>query len=175
MNLTLRPEHQQLIESQISSGRYTNSDEIIAEALELLIKRDRYNLWVEEVHHKVAAESLDSAEPTLRDGVDGDKNTISKNPPNLEQTLSILKKLKPYIHERWGVVEIAVFGSVARGESTIESDIDILFDYDQPIGLEIVSLSDFLEEKLKYKVDLLSKKAVRSQEWDVIGKEVYYA
>jgi antitoxin ParD1/3/4 len=69
MNLSLRPEHQQLIESQINSGRYTNSDEIIAEALELLIKRDRYNLWVEEVRHKVevAAESLDRGE-----GVDGE-------------------------------------------------------------------------------------------------------
>lgn len=69
MNLSLKPEHQQLIESQISSGRYTNSDELIAEALELLIKRDRYNLWVEEVRHKVeaAAASLDRGE-----GVDGE-------------------------------------------------------------------------------------------------------
>jgi antitoxin ParD1/3/4 len=73
MNLSLRPEHQQLIESQISSGRYTNPDEIIAEALDLLIKRDRYNLWVEEVRHKVeaAAASLDSAEPTLRERGEG--------------------------------------------------------------------------------------------------------
>ena len=69
MNLSLRPEHQQLIESQISNGRYTSSDEIIAEALELLIKRDRYNLWVEEVRNKVniAAQGLDRGE-----GVDGE-------------------------------------------------------------------------------------------------------
>ena len=43
------------------------------------------------------------------------------------------------------------------------SDIDILFDYDRPLGLELVSLGDFLEEKLQFKVDLLSKKAVRDR------------
>jgi antitoxin ParD1/3/4 len=39
MKLTLKPEHQKLIEAKLDTGRYANPDEIIAEALQLLSKR----------------------------------------------------------------------------------------------------------------------------------------
>ncbi|MFM6320724.1 MAG: type II toxin-antitoxin system ParD family antitoxin [Microcystis sp.] len=37
MKLTLKPEHQKLIEAKLNTGRYANPDEVIAEALQLLI------------------------------------------------------------------------------------------------------------------------------------------
>jgi antitoxin ParD1/3/4 len=69
MKLTLKPEHQKLIEAQLDTGRYANPDEIIAEALQLLDKRDQYQQWVEEVGQKIdiAAEQLDRGE-----GIDGE-------------------------------------------------------------------------------------------------------
>ena len=94
--------------------------------------------------------------------------------PVLDQVVPILQALKPYLYERWGITELAIFGSVARGESKSDSDIDILFDYDRPLGLELVTLGDFLEEKLQNKVDLLSKKAIRPRVWDFIGDEMHY-
>jgi len=94
--------------------------------------------------------------------------------PVLQDVLIILQNLKPYLYEQWGVTELAVFGSVARGEAGIESDVDILFDYDRPLGLEFIALADFLEEKLGFDVDLLSKKAIRPRIWDFIRDEVRY-
>ena len=94
--------------------------------------------------------------------------------PVLDQVVPILQALKPYLYERWGITKLAIFGSVARGESKSDSDIDILFDYDRPLGLELVTLGDFLEEKLQNKVDLLSKKAIRPRVWDFIGDEMHY-
>lgn len=69
MSITLTPEQEQLIEAQLASGRYTSVTEIIGDALRLLAKRDRYNLWVEEVCAKIdiAATQLDRGE-----GVDGE-------------------------------------------------------------------------------------------------------
>ena len=69
MNLLLRPEHQKLIEAQLSTGRYANPDEIIAKALELLNKRDQYQEWSEEIGRKIdiAAQQLDRGE-----GIDGE-------------------------------------------------------------------------------------------------------
>jgi uncharacterized protein len=103
---------------------------------------------------------------------------IAMNPesdlPVLEKVIPALQALKPYLYEQWGVTELAIFGSVARGESQLGSDIDILFDYDRPLGLELVSLADFLEEKLQFKVDLLSKRSIRSRVWDFIGDEIHY-
>jgi antitoxin ParD1/3/4 len=67
MSITLTSEQEQLILAQLASGRYTNVTEIIADALRLLEKRDRYNRWVEEVCAKIAATQLDRGE-----GVDGE-------------------------------------------------------------------------------------------------------
>ncbi|MFM7711299.1 MAG: type II toxin-antitoxin system ParD family antitoxin [Microcystis sp.] len=73
MKLTLKPEHQKLIEAQLNTGRYANPDEIIAEALQLLSKRDRYQQWAEEIGKKIdiAAEQLDRGE-----GINGETAII---------------------------------------------------------------------------------------------------
>lgn len=69
MNLLLKPEHQKLIEAHLNTGRYANPDEIIAEALDLLNKRDQYQEWSEEIGRKIdiAAQQLDRGE-----GIDGE-------------------------------------------------------------------------------------------------------
>lgn len=97
-----------------------------------------------------------------------------QNLPDLSIILSQLDQLRPILSSRWGITELAVFGSVARGDATTESDVDIMFDYEQPLGLEIVSLGDFLEEQLGCKVDLLSKKAIREKVWPYIQGEMRY-
>jgi len=66
-----------------------------------------------------------------------------------------LRKLKPVLKEKFGIEEIGVFGSVARGEDTEKSDIDIVIlkakekDYFKRIYAKY-----FLEENLNKKVDL---------------------
>jgi antitoxin ParD1/3/4 len=69
MTIALTPEHEQLIQAQLATGRYANSSEVIAEALKLLEKRNQYDRWVEEVRAKIdlAAEQLDRG-----DGIDGE-------------------------------------------------------------------------------------------------------
>ncbi|MDR2234160.1 MAG: nucleotidyltransferase domain-containing protein [Tannerella sp.] len=58
-------------------------------------------------------------------------------------------------------VQIGIFGSVARGESTENSDIDILYRLKDAVGLfNLVRIKDRLEEKLNRKVDLVSEKYV---------------
>jgi predicted nucleotidyltransferase len=51
-----------------------------------------------------------------------------------------------------------LFGSASRGESSIDSDMDILveLDYSKPIGLEFVQMQLDLQEILKKKVDLIT-------------------
>lgn len=95
-------------------------------------------------------------------------------PPQLATITQALKQIKPVLYQQWGVTELAVFGSVSRGEATLESDVDIMFNYEKPLGLEIVMLGDFLEETLGYKVDLLSKKAIRTAVWSFIEGEMVY-
>jgi len=58
-------------------------------------------------------------------------------------------------------VQIGIFGSMARGENTENSDIDILYQLRDAIGLlNLVRMKDSLEEKLNKKVDLVSGKYI---------------
>ena len=65
--------------------------------------------------------------------------------------------------------EIGVFGSFVRGEAKKSSDIDILVEFSEPVGLfEFMELEEYLEKLLGHKVDLVSKKALKP----IIGKYI---
>ncbi|WP_414518870.1 ribbon-helix-helix domain-containing protein [Nostoc sp. PCC 9305] len=54
MNIELKPEHEQFIQAQIASGKFTNADEVIDVAFHLLEKlNSEYVQWVEETRQKV--------------------------------------------------------------------------------------------------------------------------
>lgn len=54
MNITLSPEQEQFIQSQIARGKYTNIQQVIDCALKLLEKQDRnYGQWLDETRQKV--------------------------------------------------------------------------------------------------------------------------
>jgi len=58
-------------------------------------------------------------------------------------------------------VKIGIFGSAARGENTENSDIDILYQLKDAVGLfNLVRIKNKLEEKLDRKVDLVSEKQI---------------
>ncbi|MCL6461698.1 MAG: nucleotidyltransferase domain-containing protein [Flavobacterium micromati] len=82
----------------------------------------------------------------------------------------IIETLKPY-HPK----KIGLFGSVARNDENIESDIDILFSLHKPIGLFTLSKIHFeLEEKLHRKVDLISENGLNKFIKEKVLKEVRY-
>ena len=58
-------------------------------------------------------------------------------------------------------MRIGIFGSVARGDNSENSDIDILYQLKEAVGLfNLVRIKDSLEEKLNIKVDLVSEKYI---------------
>lgn len=57
---------------------------------------------------------------------------------------------------KYGVKKAALFGSYARGTSDQSSDVDIIIEPPQGMGLSFVALKQELEEKLQKPVDLVS-------------------
>lgn len=91
------------------------------------------------------------------------------------QDNDILKRLiqiKPQIKVKYHVASLALFGSFARGDFTPESDIDILVEFSQTPGIEIVDLVNDLEALLGKRVDLVSKKALKPRYLEVIEREL---
>ena len=92
----------------------------------------------------------------------------------LADLIRILKENRTELESRFHVKRIGIFGSYARSEETDSSDVDILVELSQPIGLNLVDLIYFLEEKIGERVDLVTVKSLRSEFEEAILKEVVY-
>lgn len=76
---------------------------------------------------------------------------------NREEILATLKSEKLHLSEKFGVEEIALFGSYARNEQTNDSDIDVLVTLKEPKLSSLVGILEFLEKRLGHKIDLTRK------------------
>jgi uncharacterized protein len=74
--------------------------------------------------------------------------------------------------EKEGATKIAVFGSYARGEEKLESDIDILVEFSQAKSLlTMVRIERELSNFLGVKVDLLTEASISPYRIDIIKNE----
>ena len=90
-----------------------------------------------------------------------------------ETILAQLSELKPLMIARYKAKEIGLFGSFARGEQHEGSDIDLLVDFEDGADLfDLVGLSDYLEEALQQKVDVVPKRALREELREAVLREV---
>jgi uncharacterized protein len=72
-----------------------------------------------------------------------------------QEVLSTLRAQQATLHARFGVTRLALFGSVARDEAGQDSDVDLLVEFDRPIGLfRFLELQNHLEDLLRCGVDL---------------------
>lgn len=93
----------------------------------------------------------------------------------LEKIKEILTRHKEELRERFRVKEIGIFGSYVRGGQKKRSDVDILVEFDEPIGFfKFLELEEYLEKLLGVKVDLVTKKALKPRIGEYILKEVVF-
>jgi len=69
--------------------------------------------------------------------------------------LQILKQKNAEMAKQFGVKSLLLFGSVARNEATSASDVDLLVEFNRPVGyFGLFALQDYLEKLLGCPVDL---------------------
>lgn len=89
----------------------------------------------------------------------------------LKQVNQLLSQNRTELN-RHGVKSLAVFGSVARGEATESSDLDMLVEFVRPVGLfEFIRLKKLLEDLTGCKVDLVTQDALHPAMRDSILSE----
>ncbi len=80
------------------------------------------------------------------------------------EVLALLREHKPVLTERFGVVEIALFGSTIRDEARPGSDVDVLVSFDRPTDPDCYFGAQFyIEDLLGRPVDLVTDKALRAE------------
>ena len=83
----------------------------------------------------------------------------------------IKQRIIPIV-KRHNVKKAGIFGSLAKGAFTDESDVDILVELDKRISLlDFVRIKLDLEDTLRRKVDLVEYKAIKPRLKDQILSE----
>ena len=100
------------------------------------------------------------------------EQTISK-----DEVLALLREHKPVLAERYGVVELALFGSTVRDEARPESDIDILVSLRGARGWRsgYSDVLHYLEELFGRRIDLVVESDLRAELRPYIEADAVYA
>jgi uncharacterized protein len=91
---------------------------------------------------------------------------------NRSRALELLTQSKPTLVARYGVTELALFGSTARNDARSDSDIDILVAFDGPATSErYFGVQFYLEDLFGCEINLVTEKALRVELRPFIEKE----
>jgi predicted nucleotidyltransferase len=92
-----------------------------------------------------------------------------------EEALAILNNHRDNLKE-FGVRSLMLFGSVARNEAQADSDVDLLVEFERPVGLfTFVRLKRYLESALGCSVDLGTPDSLRPYLQEPIMREAVRA
>jgi uncharacterized protein len=92
--------------------------------------------------------------------------------PTIDTLRSQLRGMLPELRKRYPIASLGLFGSWVRGEQRAGSDLDVLVEFDGPIGWRIVTLEDELSDRLGVKVDLVPRRGLRPRVSERILAEV---
>lgn len=92
---------------------------------------------------------------------------------NRDEVLNVLRAHKPILLQRFGVRELALFGSFARDQAKDTSDIDILVRFDAPLNWQrYFGAQGYLEDLLGRRVDLATDQDLRVEIRPYVEREV---
>lgn len=93
----------------------------------------------------------------------------------LEEIKNKLRELKPLLKEKYKIKEIGIFGSYIKEKYRKRSDLDILVEFEEPPDLfTYIEIEDFLSKKLKVKIDLVMKSALKPYIGKIILEETVF-
>jgi len=93
---------------------------------------------------------------------------------NKNQIIQKLRSIKPALQEKYGVTELALFGSYSRDEQTEKSDIDILVAYEKKLGMQFLDMIYELDKLFNKEVQVVSKKGIKPKYFQAIQEDLIY-
>ena len=91
-----------------------------------------------------------------------------------DEVISKLQRIKPQLQREYAVKTVGLFGSFTDGTYTDTSDIDILVEFERPVGWQFFKLEKYLEKELQRKIDLVTGNALKEQIKPYILSQIQY-
>ena len=92
----------------------------------------------------------------------------------LQEIKSTLSNHKQQLFRDYPLKSMAIFGSYSRKEQIEHSDIDILVEFEDKIGIRFIDLAEEIEDLIGFKVDLVSKKGIKEKYLKAIDSDLIY-
>jgi hypothetical protein len=89
-----------------------------------------------------------------------------------EDIIKILRNNYPHLTSEYGVKRIGLFGSYARNQPTETSDVDLVVEFDRPIGFRFVEFTEHLERLLGKQVDVITPAGLQGIRIERIAKNI---
>ena len=91
-----------------------------------------------------------------------------------QEIKNVLRQVSSELKHKYGVSRIGLFGSVVREDEQIVRDVDLLVEFERPVGLLFIHLADYLEEVLGRPVDLVTLMAIKENRRASVLEDVEY-
>lgn len=89
-----------------------------------------------------------------------------------EEIIALLRQQYSFLSAEFGIRRIGLFGSYAQGEPGEASDVDLIVEFERPIGFRFVELAEYLENLLGREVDLLTPASIRGIRLPWVAAEI---
>lgn len=108
-------------------------------------------------------------------GAESDSANTGEHPMSRDQVLKVLHAFKVTHAEEYRLLSLGIFGSFARDEAKFDSDVDVVFQTDQPNLLRTASMQADLQDLLARRVDVVRlREDMNPGLKQRIQKEAYY-
>ena len=95
-----------------------------------------------------------------------------------QDIFELLRANRPRLATDYGVKKLGLFGSYVKATATPTSDVDILVEFEKPLGLKFVEFAEELERLLHARVDILTPEGLKGirvrRVADDIAKSITY-
>jgi len=85
-----------------------------------------------------------------------------------------LSKVKDRLRGDYTIRSLAIFGSYSRNEQSDNSDLDLLVEFDENVGIRFIDFANELEKQLGVKIDLVSRKGIKDKYFKAIQSDLVY-
>ena len=89
-----------------------------------------------------------------------------------EEIIELLQERYPHLAAEFGVSKIGLFGSYAKGLPKEGSDVDLIVEFERPIGFRFFELVEYLEHLLGRRVDVLTPAGIQNIRIEQVAKSI---
>ncbi len=92
----------------------------------------------------------------------------------IHEIRTALNNHRNHLFQAYPIRSMAILGSYSREENTADSDLDILVEFNDKIGIRFVDLADEIEKIVGLKVDLVSRNGIKEGYLHAIDFDLIY-